>query len=197
MSYDISVSNKKIEINNAYKVLLSYNVDIASFNNFIQKKRFGKLLLNQNIKLIEVYKNTLKVYLFFNYIQISFKKVSAYINNLLYFPAPIKDDSIKMNFILSLFSNNSSKTLNKTPNGRAGGSFNLDIVNVLYLFHLVINGGKYTAKSILYNFYLIIIVLEETLRGIINIFKFILDIFKYILKSILFVIKFIYDIITN
>ena len=218
MIYDITISNKKIENNNADTFLLSHNIDIASYNNYIQKIIFRntklqfnlknlssneyfknscsqKLLLNQNIKLIESYENTLKAYLLFYSKQL--KEVLAYIINLGFIPAIFKNDKMKLNVISSIFRNNLSNTLTKTLSGRAGGclsgSLNLDIIyeHILYVFHLIINGVNYTAKGTSYIFYLIDIMLEKILNGIINIFIFILDIFKYVLQSILFVIKFI------
>ena len=226
MIYDITISNKKIENNNDDMVLLSHNIDIVSFNNYIQKKIFRntklqftlknlfsheylknscsqKLLLNQNIKLIEFYENTLKANLFFYSKQISCKDVLAYIINLGYYiPALFKNDKIKLNVIFSIFSNNSNNTLIKTLSSRAEGSSSGSllgmIVECIYdIFRLVINGINYTAKGLSYIFYLIIIMLEKIFNGIINVFIFISGFFKFLLQSILFIIKFTCNIVTD
>ena len=226
MIYDITISNKKIENNNDDMVLLSHNIDIVSFNNYIQKKIFRNtklqftlknlysheylknlciqvLLFNKNIKSIEVYEKTLKVYLFFYSKQISLKDVLAYIINLGYYiPALFKNDKIKLNFIFSIFSNNSNNSLIKNSSGRACGISNGSllgmIVEYIYdIFRLVINGINYTAKSLSYIFYLIIIMLEKIFNGIINVFIFISGFFKFLLQSILFIIKFTCNIVMD
>lgn len=229
MIYDITISNKKIENNNDDMVLLSHNIDIVSFNNYIQKKIFRNtklqftlknlysheylknlciqvLLFNKNIKSIEVYEKTLKVYLFFYSKQISLKDVLAYIINLGYYiPALFKNDKIKLNFIFYIFSNNSNNSNNsliKTSSGRACGISNGSllgmIVEYIYdIFRLVINGINYTAKGLSYIFYLIIIMLEKIFNGIINVFIFISGFFKFLLQSILFIIKFTCNIVMD
>ena len=226
MIYDITISNKKIENNNDDMVLLSHNIDIVSFNNYIQKKIFRNtklqftlknlysheylknlciqvLLFNKNIKSIEVYEKTLKVYLFFYSKQISLKDVLAYIINLGYYiPALFKNDKIKLNFIFSIFSNNSNNSLIKNSSGRACGISNGSllgmIVEYIYdIFRLVINGINYTAKGLSYIFYLIIIMLEKIFNGIINVFIFISGFFKFLLQSILFIIKFTCNIVMD
>lgn len=226
MIYDITISNKKIENNNDDMVLLSHNIDIVSFNNYIQKKIFRNtklqftlknlfsheylknlciqvLLFNKNIKSIEVYEKTLKVCLFFYSKQISLKDVLAYIINLGYYiPALFKNDKIKLNFIFSIFSNNSNNSLIKTSSGRACGISNGSllgmIVEYIYdIFRLVINGINYTAKGLSYIFYLIIIMLEKIFNGIINVFIFISGFFKFLLQSILFIIKFTCNIVMD
>lgn len=226
MIYDITISNKKIENNNDDMVLLSHNIDIVSFNNYIQKKIFRNtklqftlknlysheylknlciqvLLFNKNIKSIEVYEKTLKVYLFFYSKQISLKDVLAYIINLGYYiSALFKNDKIKLNFIFSIFSNNSNNSLIKTSSGRACGISNGSllgmIVEYIYdIFRLVINGINYTAKGLSYIFYLIIIMLEKIFNGIINVFIFISGFFKFLLQSILFIIKFTCNIVMD
>lgn len=226
MIYDITISNKKIENNNDDMVLLSHNIDIVSFNNYIQKKIFRNtklqftlknlysheylknlciqvLLFNKNIKSIEVYEKILKVYLFFYSKQISLKDVLAYIINLGYYiPALFKNDKIKLNFIFSIFSNNSNNSLIKTSSGRACGISNGSllgmIVEYIYdIFRLVINGINYTAKGLSYIFYLIIIMLEKIFNGIINVFIFISGFFKFLLQSILFIIKFTCNIVMD
>lgn len=226
MIYDITISNKKIENNNDDMVLLSHNIDIVSFNNYIQKKIFRNtklqftlknlysheflknlciqvLLFNKNIKSIEVYEKTLKVYLFFYSKQISLKDVLAYIINLGYYiPALFKNDKIKLNFIFSIFSNNSNNSLIKTSSGRACGISNGSllgmIVEYIYdIFRLVINSINYTAKGLSYIFYLIIIMLEKIFNGIINVFIFISGFFKFLLQSILFIIKFTCNIVMD
>lgn len=226
MIYDITISNKKIENNNDDMVLLSHNIDIVSFNNYIQKKIFRNtklqftlknlysheylknlciqvLLFNKNIKSIEVYEKTLKVYLFFYSKQISLKDVLAYIINLGYYiPALFKNDKIKLNFIFSIFSNNSNNSLIKNSSGRACGISNGSllgmIVEYIYdIFRLVINGINYTAKGLSYIFYLIIIMLEKIFNDIINVFIFISGFFKFLLQSILFIIKFTCNIVMD
>lgn len=226
MIYDITISNKKIENNNDDMVLFSHNIDIVSFNNYIQKKIFRNtklqftlknlysheylknlclqvLLFNKNIKSIEVYEKTLKVYLFFYSKQISLKDVLAYIINLGYYiPALFKNDKIKLNFIFSIFSNNSNNSLIKTSSGRACGISNGSllgmIVEYIYdIFRLVINGINYTAKGLSYIFYLIIIMLEKIFNGIINVFIFISGFFKFLLQSILFIMKFTCNIVMD
>ena len=161
------------------------------------------LLFNKNIKSIEVYEKTLKVYLFFYSKQISLKDVLAYIINLGYYiPALFKNDKIKLNFIFSIFSNNSNNSLIKTSSGRACGISNGSllgmIVEYIYdIFRLVINGINYTAKGLSYIFYLIIIMLEKIFNGIINVFIFISGFFKFLLQSILFIIKFTCNIVMD
>lgn len=205
MIYDITVSNKKIENNNDDMVLLSHNIDIVSFNNYIQKKIFRNtklqftlknlysheylknlciqvLLFNKNIKSIEVYEKNLKVYLFFYSKQISLKDVLAYIINLGYYiPALFKNDKIKLNFIFSIFSNksnNSNNSLIKTSSGRACGISNGSLLGMIveYIYDI---------------FRLVINGINYTAKGLSYIFYLIIIMLEKIFNGIINVFIFI------
>ena len=205
MIYDITISNKKIENNNDDMVLLSHNIDIVSFNNYIQKKIFRNtklqftlknlysheylknlciqvLLFNKNIKSIEVYENTLKANLFFYSKQISLKDVLAYIINLGYYiPALFKNDKIKLNFIFSIFSNNSNNSNNsliKTSSGRACGISNGSLLGMIveYIYDI---------------FRLVINGINYTAKGLSYIFYLIIIMLEKIFNGIINVFIFI------
>lgn len=205
MIYDITISNKKIENNNDDMVLLSHNIDIVSFNNYIQKKIFRNtklqftlknlysheylknlciqvLLFNKNIKSIEVYEKNLKVYLFFYSKQISLKDVLAYIINLGYYiPALFKNDKIKLNFIFSIFSNNSNNSNNsliKTSSGRACGISNGSLLGMIveYIYDI---------------FRLVINGINYTAKGLSYIFYLIIIMLEKIFNGIINVFIFI------